>query len=370
MKVKKIIQIGILCTMLLSITACSSKEDKEPISESINETGVQEEVLVPVSIFFEDSVQGGLISEDKQVPEVTPEILVSLLAEKGVISRDVSVLAFTVGENNGNRVIYLDLSKEIVAYLNSVGEARGNLVINAMTNTFLQAYECTGILYTTEGLSLETDYKLYNTFQTGYDGTSKEASYSITETSEKTEIIDVIYPQITGMADAELEASFNQHLLRAAMDYEADCLVDYQLRYEVTTINEDILSIVYRAYLNYDGAAHPYAYILTFNFDLKNGKELRLSDIAPIDTMTDKILKGEYQIIGPDYAQTEIKDFIATSYTDAAILGLDQFDFNPEDETYIAYGYSYIKNNHPVICISTCHAMGDYAELEIEYDLK
>ncbi|MGI8919709.1 MAG: DUF3298 domain-containing protein [Pyrinomonadaceae bacterium] len=106
--------------------------------------------------------------------------------------------------------------------------------------------------------------------------------------------IDVEYPQITGSTNPATE-KFNQQAkaivneevrsFRAAMTDFADDEVetttgsDLGIGYTVALANDDFISIDFGIGGYYRGAAHPNSHSRALNFDLKNGKALKLADL-------------------------------------------------------------------------------------------
>ena len=108
--------------------------------------------------------------------------------------------------------------------------------------------------------------------------------------------IDADYPQVTGGNNPNFE-KFNQ-LVRAVVtkkvtEFKKDVQPkegdeappegsmgsDIGVGYEVALARDDVISIEFDVGSYYQGAAHPNTYTETVNYDLKNGKQLKLSDL-------------------------------------------------------------------------------------------
>ena len=108
--------------------------------------------------------------------------------------------------------------------------------------------------------------------------------------------IDAQYPQITGSANPNFE-KFNQ-LVRALVtkkvaEFKKDVQPkegdepppegsmgsDIGIGYEVAMARDDLISVQFDVGSYYQGAAHPNTYTETVNYDLKNGKQVNLSDL-------------------------------------------------------------------------------------------
>jgi hypothetical protein len=105
--------------------------------------------------------------------------------------------------------------------------------------------------------------------------------------------ISVEYPQITGSSDPGVD-KFNQQAkslatglvaeFRKAMSEwerveESTGGSDFGMGYTIAIARDDLISVGFDIGSYYQGAAHPNSYSRVINFDLKNGKPLRLADL-------------------------------------------------------------------------------------------
>ena len=114
--------------------------------------------------------------------------------------------------------------------------------------------------------------------------------------------IDAEYPQLTGSADPNFE-KFNQTVrglvTRKVTEFKKEMAQpeegeaptdsadnssettgsDLGIGYTIALAKDDLISILFDIGSYYRGAAHPNSYSETVNFDLKNGKSLKLSDL-------------------------------------------------------------------------------------------
>lgn len=105
------------------------------------------------------------------------------------------------------------------------------------------------------------------------------------------------YPQITGSSNPNVE-KFNQAaralVTKTVADFRKDMKPqegedeprpegsmgsDLNVGYEVALAQDDLISIEFNVGSYYQGAAHPNSYSHVLNYDLKNGKQLKLSDL-------------------------------------------------------------------------------------------
>src|SRR5215211_7291451 len=108
--------------------------------------------------------------------------------------------------------------------------------------------------------------------------------------------IDARYPQVTGGSNPNFE-KFNQ-AVRASVTKkvagfkkdmapeeneeprpEGSMGSDLNVSYEVALAQDDLISVVFSVGSYYQGAAHPNTFTEVVNYDLKNGKQLKLSDL-------------------------------------------------------------------------------------------
>lgn len=132
-----------------------------------------------------------------------------------------------------------------------------------------------------------------------FTGGVEIAGKQIKENNKKLQYeIEVEYPQITGSSSPAVE-KFNQQakaivtdelrVFRSAMAEDADEELetttgsDLGIGYTVAIARDDLISIDFGVGGYYRGAAHPNTHSRVLNFDLKNGKPLRLADLFKPD---------------------------------------------------------------------------------------
>jgi hypothetical protein len=108
--------------------------------------------------------------------------------------------------------------------------------------------------------------------------------------------VEVQYPQFTGGSNPNFE-KFNQAVravvTKKVAEFKKDMTPqegeeprpegsmgsDMGIAYEVALARDDLISVEFDIGSYYQGAAHPNSYTETVNYDLKNGKQLKLSDL-------------------------------------------------------------------------------------------
>jgi len=128
-----------------------------------------------------------------------------------------------------------------------------------------------------------------------FTGPVEIATKQINENNKKLNYeIAVEYPQITGSTNPAVE-KFNQQAkvqvtkevseFRAAMvesageEFATTSGSDLGIGYTVALARDDLISVEFSTGSYYRGAAHPNSHSQVLNFDLKNGKPLRLADL-------------------------------------------------------------------------------------------
>ena len=131
-----------------------------------------------------------------------------------------------------------------------------------------------------------------------FTGDVEIASKSIKESNKKLMYeIEAQYPQLTGGANPNFE-KFNQaaraSVTRKVAGFKKDMQPegeeeeprpegsmgsDLSVGYDVLLAQDDLVSIKFDVSTYFQGAAHPNSYADVLNFDLKNGKQLKLSDL-------------------------------------------------------------------------------------------
>jgi hypothetical protein len=139
--------------------------------------------------------------------------------------------------------------------------------------------------------------------------------------------IDVLYPQLSGSTDAAVTkfnslsrglvskkiAAFKKDMAERAAEEEAppsdsDMRSDLLIGHRVALANDNLVSIGFDIGGYARGAAHPYSYSEVINYDLQNGKPLKLADLFQpssnylkvISTYCHDDLKKQGKAQGPD----------------------------------------------------------------------
>ncbi len=118
---------------------------------------------VEIVVYYSNGRADGLEKEVLEVNGMTPEEIIQILSRHNIVSIDTKVLGFTEREadGQGKRVLELDLSKAFGEYLRTMGADGEEVILAALTNTFLENYRADGLLLTVDGGRLETGHGIY-----------------------------------------------------------------------------------------------------------------------------------------------------------------------------------------------------------------
>lgn len=118
---------------------------------------IQKEIVTQnLTIYYSNQRADGLETEILSDKELTAEGLISALSRHNIVSIDTKVVAFEILKEQDKTILKLDLSKAFGEYLKTMGKSGEDVVIAALTNTFLDNYQAEGLWLTVEGQTLET----------------------------------------------------------------------------------------------------------------------------------------------------------------------------------------------------------------------
>lgn len=183
--------------------------------------------------------------------------------------------------------------------------------------------------------------------------------------------VSVEYPQLTGMADEEVQKQINENIKRAVTgSIVTENLSFHEMRYETATKGSGMVSFIFRGTEYYENSAHPNNIVKTLNIELSTGKSIRLKDYSDIaDVVSCLELADGYSVKNDGVDMADFSAFLNNgSVTDYAMTLLD-FDIDFENMDLIPAGYSAVRDNHLVLFIEAEHAMGDYVEVIFDKNL-
>lgn len=124
-----------------------------------NESETEKKGIV---ICYGKDMESGLMEETITADEITPEILVSALARHNILPLlDMKVLSMEEREEDGRKLLYLDLSGTFREYLQTMSKEAECIIISSVANTFLANYDADAIYIMVEGEALVTSNAEY-----------------------------------------------------------------------------------------------------------------------------------------------------------------------------------------------------------------
>lgn len=158
---------------LVFFTACDSSETSETTIVQMSNAAsalptetaeeLKDEDKKELTIYYSNGKADGLESETIYVDNITPDIIISNLANHNIVSIDTKVSSFEMEETEGDnrKRITVDMSKTFGEYLKTMGVNGEAVVIAALTDTFLEAYQADCLSLSVGGKTLRTENAVY-----------------------------------------------------------------------------------------------------------------------------------------------------------------------------------------------------------------
>jgi len=140
--------------LCLCLCACSN-EKAEPV-----------DISAEINVYYGDETCENILSEQMTVSELSPENILAALLEKDVVSEPVAVKSFLMDKTG---VIRLDLGAEFGTMINAMGTSGEYIMMGALVNSFLDAYNASGLMLQVDGKTLETGHNIYDYTLTFYE---------------------------------------------------------------------------------------------------------------------------------------------------------------------------------------------------------
>ncbi|MCL2153004.1 MAG: stalk domain-containing protein [Oscillospiraceae bacterium] len=194
-------------------------------------------------------------------------------------------------------------------------------------------------------------------------------SYNISSNAYQSGSINIIYPQISGLANQKSQDFINA-LLKSealkAMRFYSDFSESFtlEIKNNINLATDRLLSVEYVGYGNVDGAAYPTNIFYTVNIDITQSKQLKLADIVNINAeLLKNINNNNYLKQNPDVTFEYLVDEILSDDANSAIRDSDISLDNSIDGVC-----SYLKSDLLGISFPVRHAFGDHVEFEIKFE--
>lgn len=354
-----------------------NQESTEEVQESLQQTTEESAEPVQVRIYFSRIGEMGLESAEENLNGLRPENIISHLSLHNITSIDTKVNSFSEEKENGKKILYLDLTKAYGEYVNTMNEQSEELILAALSKTFLEAYDADGLMLTVEGKALTTAHQTYDTPLTGELASTQEESVEKEESEEAVEYtverkevqegeqLQIAYPVIGGLADADVEELFNGKItdyIYAMYDAENTNLLTCD--YEITWQDETSLSVVLRGSLDLKGNSHVNQFATAFNFDFVREDNNRLADLEDVEKIAEKLASFEDCELMDEISQNEFEEMLSKHFPNLSD-SLSQFDFDFKNILLVTPGYSYRTEKGIGLILPLTGENWDYMEVRV-----
>lgn len=210
----------------------------------------------------------------------------------------------------------------------------------------------------------------------GKENQLQENAEKIVETKTDVPIIEEVaiqkdkanikYPKLINLENTNIEDKWNK-IIEDRITSDLDLLTEndqYNLTYEVASSDAEEISIKLIGDCYYEGAAHPFKFIYTYNISLANGESQRLSELVDVNKLANNIYNNTGFTIETDINE-EFMDYIYSAFDNEELLAEMLINFDYSEDGELPYGYSFIENGKLHLCIEVPHALGDYAIIEL-----
>jgi|GEM_PF-1445630 len=113
---------------------------------------------VTVTLTYSNEDATAFTTESVTIPELTPQALLDALAAREAIPSGVKALDFNKTTDSTGLKLELNLSSEFQTALNNSGTTGEYMTLGAVINTFLDAYQASGIKLLNEGQPMESSH--------------------------------------------------------------------------------------------------------------------------------------------------------------------------------------------------------------------
>lgn len=352
-----------------------NQESTEEVQESLQQTTEESADPVQVRIYFSRIGEMGLESAEETLNGLRPENIISHLSLHNITSIDTKVNSFSEEKENGKKILYLDLTKAYGEYVNTMNEQSEELILAALTKTFLEAYDADGLMLTVEGKLLTTSHQTYHAPLTGELAATEEERAEKEETAESVEYtverkemqegeqLKIAYPVIGGLAD--VEELFNRKItdyIYAMYDAENTRLLTCD--YEITWQDETSLSVVLRGSLDLKGNSHVNQFATAFNFDFVRKDNNRLADLEDVEKIAEKLASFEDCELLGEISRNEFEEMLNKHFPNLS-ASLSQFDFDFKNILLVTPGYSYQTEKGIGLILPLTGERWDYMEVRV-----
>lgn len=218
---------------------------------------------------------------------------------------------------------------------------------------------------------------------------SEDLNYTIVDESYETpeedyQAVNIHVPVIKEINELSMVDYYNELLGKKLEDYKNKTFQVttgdyYHLDYEITTMTNEMLSVVFRGETYNKAKSTTTRFSYTYNIDMKTGNTICLSDKNDVEKISEQLLSGEkLELVKPadadllnqmqleDYLQ-ELQEFSKEEWiekleaADISIQANGDGTFTKGTENHFIY--SYLKDGKTILVIKVDNSLGDYVEI-------
>ncbi|RDU22954.1 hypothetical protein [Anaerosacchariphilus polymeriproducens] len=205
-----------------------------------------------------------------------------------------------------------------------------------------------------------------------------------TEKEENYQAVNIHIPVIKEIETLSIVDYYNEQLGKELSDYKNKRIKlgdgdYYHLDYEISTMTNDLISVIFRGESYVKNKTHPIKFVYTYNIDLKTGSTVCLSQNNDIEKIAELIMSGEkLKLVKPaeldDEKEMKLEDYMQEfqkyskeewikklKNADINIIENSDGSFTKEEKSPMIY--SYIKDEKTILAIKVSHKLGDYVEI-------
>lgn len=141
----------------------SEEEIGEEPEEEIEEEQEEEEAAQKKAVIcYGRYMESDLTQEEITAEEITPDVLLNALARHNIVPLlDSKALSMEEREEDGRKLLYLDLSGSFRDYLMTMSTEAECIIISSIVDTFMSNYDVDAVYITVEGETLITSNAEY-----------------------------------------------------------------------------------------------------------------------------------------------------------------------------------------------------------------
>lgn len=138
------------------------REGEETVQDKETETAADDGTQEKAVICYGRNIDSDLTQEEITAAEITPDVLLNALARHNIVPLlDTKALSMEEREEDGRKLLYLDISGSFREYLMTMSTEAECIIISSIVNTFLSNYDADAVYITVEGESLVTSNAEY-----------------------------------------------------------------------------------------------------------------------------------------------------------------------------------------------------------------